>query len=96
MDRLPAFDMDMYLCFSATLISSSKIMDDSKWKASYNFSVHRRHEFKEIERLKGGNYSKVFRVRCRFDGGEYIVKRSKHPVTDLAARRQCQQVCLHH
>eukprot|EP00884_Botryococcus_braunii_P000222 jgi/Botrbrau1/101/Bobra.0022s0090.1 len=53
-----------------------------------------RSEFKEIERLKGGNYSKVFRVRCRFDGGEYIVKRSKHPVTDLAARRQCQQEAM--
>jgi serine/threonine protein kinase len=36
----------------------------------------RRQDFREIGLLGQGNFSKVFRVRHRFDGREYAVKRT--------------------
>jgi hypothetical protein len=36
-----------------------------------------RQDFKEIGLLGQGNFSKVFRVRHRFDGREYAVKRTQ-------------------
>lgn len=43
-----------------------------------------RQDFKEVGLLGQGNFSKVFRVRHRFDGREYAVKR-----TQREARPDC-------
>jgi hypothetical protein len=41
--------------------------------------------------LGQGNFSKVFRVKCKFDGMEYAVKRSFRAVTSELEARQWQQ-----
>ena len=42
--------------------------------------------------LGQGNFSKVFRVRSKFDGMEYAIKRSFRAVTSDVEAKQWQQV----
>ena len=57
------------------------------------FHAHRQ-EFREIASIGQGNFSKVFRVKNKFDGMEYALKRSFRAVsTELEAKRW-QQVSL--
>ena len=42
--------------------------------------------------LNGGNYAKVHRVKSKFDGVEYAIKRSKLAVTSEAEAKRWQQV----
>ena len=54
-----------------------------------------RQEFREIASIGQGNFSKVFRVKSKFDGMEYALKRSFRAVsTELEAKRW-QQVRSH-
>ncbi len=52
-----------------------------------SLDVHRQ-EFREIASIGQGNFSKVFRVKSKFDGMEYALKRSFRAVaTELEAKR---------
>ena len=44
--------------------------------------------------LGQGNFSKVFRVKCKFDGMEYAIKRSFRAVSSELEAKQWQQVLL--
>ena len=42
--------------------------------------------------LNGGNYAKVHRVKSKFDGVEYAIKRSRTAVSSEAEAKRWQQV----
>ena len=54
----------------------------------------RRQEFREIASIGQGNFSKVFRVRSKFDGMEYALKRSFRAITTKLEAKRWQQVGL--
>ena len=58
------------------------------WQKTSSSGVLRRAEFKEMDTLGHGNFSKVFRCKHRLDGVEYAVKRSLKEVLDDASKRQ--------
>ena len=54
-----------------------------------------RQEFREIASIGQGNFSKVFRVKSKFDGMEYALKRSFRSVSSELEAKRWQQVGLH-
>ncbi len=62
----------------------------------------RRQEFMEIASIGQGSFSKVFRVKNKFDGMEYALKRSFRAVASELEAKRWQQVqsvdrksCMH-
>ena len=53
-----------------------------------------RQEFQEIASIGQGNFSKVFRVKSKFDGMEYALKRSFRAVTSELEAKRWQQVSV--
>ena len=51
-----------------------------------------RQEFQEIASIGQGNFSKVFRVKSKFDGIEYALKRSFRAVASELEAKRWQQV----
>ena len=51
-----------------------------------------RQEFQEIASIGQGNFSKVFRVKSKFDGMEYALKRSFRAVALELEAKRWQQV----
>ena len=51
-----------------------------------------RQEFQEIASIGQGNFSKVFRVKSKFDGMEYALKRSFRAVASELEAKRWQQV----
>jgi hypothetical protein len=51
-----------------------------------------REEFREVRHLGGGSSSKVLCAKHRFDGLEYAIKRSRHPVASELDAKRWQQV----
>ncbi len=51
-----------------------------------------RAEFKEVDILGQGNFSKVTKVKHRMDGMEYAIKRSLREITQDSLKRQWFQV----
>ena len=52
----------------------------------------RRQEFREMASIGQGNFSKVFRVKNKFDGMEYALKRSFRAVASELEAKRWQQV----
>lgn len=52
----------------------------------------RRQEFREVASIGQGNFSKVFRVKNKFDGMEYALKRSFRAVASELEAKRWQQV----
>ena len=53
-----------------------------------------RQEFRELASIGQGNFSKVFRVKSKFDGMEYALKRSFRAVASELEAKRWQQVHL--
>lgn len=51
-----------------------------------------RLEYKEIAPLGSGNFSRVYKVKCRFDGMVYAAKRTARALRSDADRKRWQQV----
>lgn len=51
-----------------------------------------RLEYKEIAPLGSGNFSRVYKVRCRFDGMVYAAKRTARALRSDADKKRWQQV----
>lgn len=55
--------------------------------------AHRtRLEYKEIAPLGSGNFSRVYKVKCRFDGMVYAAKRTARALRSDADKKRWQQV----
>ncbi|KAI3432278.1 hypothetical protein D9Q98_003838 [Chlorella vulgaris] len=67
-------------CYRNIFAGGEAEEDFAAWKAArpqQQALTRYRQDFKEIGLLGQGNFSKVFRVRHRFDGREYAVKRTQ-------------------
>ena len=53
-----------------------------------------RLEYKEIAPLGSGNFSRVYKVKCRFDGMVYAAKRTARALRSDADKKRWQQVML--
>ena len=51
-----------------------------------------RLEYKEIAPLGSGNFSRVYKVKCRFDGMVYAAKRTARALRSDADKKRWQQV----
>ncbi|PRW60946.1 Wee1 kinase [Chlorella sorokiniana] len=74
-------------CYRNIFVEGDSEEAYASWKAPRPAAQHLtryRQDFKEVGLLGQGNFSKVFRVRHRFDGREYAVKR-----TQREARPDC-------
>lgn len=67
-----------------------------EWIVSCVCAHSARLEYREMTILGQGNFSKVFRVRSKFDGMDYAIKRSFRAVTSDLEAKQWQQVCCRH